>query len=138
LQALGPYIDAVSANAVWLLLFSVLSLIVGSFLGAWFVARLPADYFCAHKRQRLARDHLAIRLVLFVLKNIVGMLLMFAGLVMLFTPGQGLLTLLAGLMLTDFPGKYALERRLARRRGVMKALNWLRAKRGEAPFITPP
>ncbi len=38
-------------------------------------------------------------------RNLYGGLLIIAGVIMLFTPGQGLLTLLAGFLLLDFPGK---------------------------------
>ena len=56
---------------------------------------------------------------------------------MLVTPGQGVLTILAGLLLMNFPGKYRLERWLVMRPGVMRALNWLRARRGQTPFEIP-
>ncbi len=136
-EAFQALIDLLAANALRLFLVSFVSLVAGSVLGAWFLAQLPADYFCSAERQRLAGGHWVIRMILLLFKNALGLLLMVAGFIMLFTPGQGVLTLLAGLMLTDFPGKYALERRLARRRSVMRALNWLRAKRGVEPFQKP-
>jgi len=76
-------------------------------------------------------------LVLGLLKNLLGALLVVMGLVMLVTPGQGLLTLLAGLLLMNFPGKYRMERWLVLRPGVMRALNWLRQRQGHAPFDRP-
>jgi hypothetical protein len=57
---------------------------------------------------------------------------------MLVTPGQGILTLLIGLMLMNFPGKYHVERWLVMRPGVMRGMNWLRARRGQALFDVPP
>jgi uncharacterized membrane protein YqjE len=127
--------------AVWLLVFSVVSLVVASVLATWFVAQLPVDYFLPEHRHRLRdRDrveHWAIRIFLFVVKNTVGIALMLAGFAMLFTPGQGLLTLLAGVLLTNFPGKYRLERTLARQPKVLAVLNWLRSRRGQAPFRRP-
>jgi hypothetical protein len=53
---------------------------------------------------------------------------------MLVLPGQGLLTILIGLLLLDFPGKRALERRLLRRPGLRAFLDRMRVKRGRAPF----
>jgi len=53
------------------------------------------------------------------------------------TPGQGLLTLLVGLLLMNFPGKYQLERWLVGRPGVLGALNWLRRRGGHEPFEPP-
>ena len=45
-------------------------------------------------------------------------------------PGQGLLTILIGLILLDFPGKRGLERRLVSRPSVLAAINRLRARFG--------
>ncbi len=123
--------------AVWLAVFSILSLLVASVLSAWFVAQLPVEYFLPEHRHRDRGEHWAVRLTLLIVKNVIGIALMMAGFVMLFTPGQGLLTLLAGLLLTNFPGKYRLERKLAHQPQVMSVLNWLRAQRGQKPFIRP-
>ena len=78
-----------------------------------------------------------IALLLGALKNLIGALLLVLGVIMLFVPGQGLLTMLIGLMLMNFPGKYRLERWLVRRSGVLNSLNWLRRRRGRAPFKAP-
>jgi len=52
-------------------------------------------------------------------------------------PGQGVLTILVGLFLVDFPRRQQLERALARRAGVLPALNRLRARFGRAPLRPP-
>ena len=52
-------------------------------------------------------------------------------------PGQGILTILMGVMLVDFPGKHAAERWLLTRRGVLTAINALRGKLGKPPLLTP-
>ncbi len=72
-----------------------------------------------------------------VLKNLLGVALVGAGIVMLVLPGQGILTILIGVMLMDFPGKYALEKRLVSRPTVMRSLNWMRAKANRPPFLEP-
>lgn len=130
-------VEFLAEYAFWLAALSVISLVVASVLGTWFVARLPADYFVFTERHPPEGNHWLVRLILVVVKNAVGAVLIAAGVLMLFTPGQGLLTLIAGLLLANFPGKYALERWLARRSSVMRALNWLRARRGQPPFVTP-
>ncbi len=56
---------------------------------------------------------------------------------MLVLPGQGILTLLLGIALTDVPGKWKLMRILARRPNVMKALNWMRERAGQPPLLPP-
>lgn len=105
----------------------------------WVVARLPQDYFSRPRRYswRLSPNAPVLALLLGLLKNLLGALLVLLGLVMLVTPGQGLLTLLAGLLLMNFPGKYQLERWLVMRPGVMRGLNWLRARQREEPFDLP-
>jgi hypothetical protein len=105
----------------------------------WVVARLPHDYFNQSHRAvwRYRGDEPWFALLLGGLKNLVGAVLVLLGLIMLVTPGQGLLTLLVGLLLMNFPGKYQLERWLVGRRGVLSALNWLRARRGHQPFDPP-
>jgi hypothetical protein len=48
-------------------------------------------------------------------------------------PGQGVLTMIIGLTLVDFPGKRSLEERILRRPWVLHAINRLRAR-----FARPP
>ena len=83
------------------------------------------------------RHRTAANLLLVILKNSLGLVLALLGVVMLFTPGQGLLTLLAGLALMNFPGKYRLERRLALSPGVLKGINWMRERRNYPPMEAP-
>jgi len=68
------------------------------------------------------------------LKNLLGYLLILFGIAMLVTPGQGLLTVIIGLMLIDFPMKYRLERWLAGRKNVLNAMNWLRQRAHKKPL----
>lgn len=105
----------------------------------WVVSRLPSDYFNQPTRSvwRNYADFPRSVLLLGALKNLVGVLLVLLGVIMLFVPGQGLLTLLVGLLLMNFPGKYRFERWLVRRRGVLNALNWLRRRSGRPPLDSP-
>ena len=72
-----------------------------------------------------------------VLKNLLGILLILAGLVMLVLPGQGAITILIGLALTNFPGKYAIEHRIVCQPAVAKTLNRIRELGGAPPFEMP-
>ena len=126
----------------WLLWASALSLlaIVAAIVGVpWVVTRLPHDYFSRAHRQswRKTKREPWFAVFLGLLKNLLGGLLVALGLVMLVTPGQGLLTLLAGLLLMNFPGKYRLDCWVVLRPGVLRALNWLRGRSGLAPFERP-
>ena len=105
----------------------------------WIVTRLPPEYFSRQRREtwRSEFQRPLPALVLVLVKNALGFVLALLGLVMLLTPGQGVLTLLVGLMLMNFPGKYRLERWLVQRAGVLRGLNWLRRRRGQVPFAPP-
>ena len=101
------------------------------------VCRLPQDYFTSPRRHRL-RDRVGFGYVILnLLRNALGGVLVALGLLMLVTPGQGLVTLLTGLLIMNFPGKYRLERALVARRGVARTINWLRHRRGLPPFDPP-
>lgn len=45
-------------------------------------------------------------------KNAAGICLIIIGCILIFTPGPGLFTIIAGLYITDFPGKSVLVNRL--------------------------
>lgn len=104
------------------------------------VTRLPADYFVrpARREWRESLGQHAAALFFGVLKNLSGVVLVVLGVIMLVTPGQGLLTLLVGLLLMNFPGKDRFERWLVLRPGVLPALNWLRRRQGLKEFARPP
>lgn len=105
----------------------------------WLVTRLPADYFGHRRRESWRRSAAGPLPVLLIglLKNLLGAVLVALGVVMLVTPGQGVLTILIGLLLMNFPGKYRLERWLVTRPGVLRRLNGLRERRGRPPFFVP-
>ena len=102
----------------------------------WLVAKIPADYFSHDRRTPAAwkQAHPMTRIILLVLKNVLGWTLVAGGILMLFLPGQGLLTLAMGLILMDYPGKYHLERRIVALPFILKGMNWLRRKRHAPPL----
>lgn len=63
-------------------------------------------------------------------RNLLGWLLVLAGFIMLFTPGQGLLTMLAGLALADWPGRLRFFEWLRRWRHYRSAEAWVERKFG--------
>ena len=103
------------------------------------VARIPADYFVRDRTEQPEQTNKSIVrfLVSRVLRNALGLLFIVAGIVMLFTPGQGLLSILVGVTLTDFPGKVRLGRRLVQQPAVFKAISWIRKKSNVAPLQMP-
>ena len=113
---------------------------IGSIVAVpWLIARLNRDFFIRH-RQRVEerrRHHPALVVFFSVIRNLAGLLLLAAGIAMLVLPGQGVLTMLIGLSLMDFPGKHWLLERAVANRKVQHALNWLRRKEGKEEFIFP-
>ena len=123
----------------WVSAASVALLLVSPVVAIWFVSRLPRNYFIQQHRRPLGSwdGYPAIRMALLVGKSILGAVLVLVGLIMLVAPGQGLLTIVVGLMLLEFPGKFRAERWLATRRGVWRSLNWLRKKAGKSQLQSP-
>ncbi|MFL3655072.1 MAG: PGPGW domain-containing protein [Halioglobus sp.] len=124
---------------LWASGLSLLALIATVFGVPWVVTRLPKDYFARTERVvwRTSFDAPVLSLIISMLKNVLGLVLVILGLIMLVTPGQGIVTLLIGLLLMNFPGKYHLERWLIMRPGVLRGLNWLRRRQGQLPFDQP-
>jgi len=117
--------------AVWLAA-TVATLAVAALI----IVRLPPTYFAeddAHHAARVApwRSPRALA------QNLFGFVLVIVGLVMSIPgiPGQGLLTVLIGLMLLDFPGRRRLEKALARRPSILATMNRIRARFGHPPLL---
>jgi len=138
-QAMQVVFDFFTEYAVWVFIISLLSFIIGLISMPMLVARIPVDYFSHHKRRRIASSshHPLIQLVMTGLKNLLGAILLLAGFVMLFTPGQGLLSILFGLMIMNYPGKYWLESWIINRPLVFSTVNSLREKQGQPPLLAP-
>jgi hypothetical protein len=105
----------------------------------WTIVRLPRDYFAKEHRRPLDswKERPVLRYALLAGKNVLGAVFVFAGLLMLIVPGQGLLTIVGGLVLMDFPGKFELERWLVQRPTVWRSINWLRRRAGSEPLKRP-
>ena len=123
----------------WLGSISLLTLVISFVALPIIVSRMRADYFLPDRDEdrSFAHQHPAIRWTGLILKNLLGGILFIAGILMLGLPGQGILTILMGLMLLDFPGKQRLELWLVRLPAVERALNWIRKKNDRPPLEIP-
>jgi hypothetical protein len=72
--------------------------------------------------------------IILVIKNVIGYSLVLGGIMMLVLPGQGLFTIIIGLMLSNYPGKYSIERKFIAIPSVLKSINWLRKKSNKPPL----
>ena len=115
-------------------LFSLACCVASMLVAAWAVRRLPVDYLscpavCRQPAEQAQRRKL--------LRNALGLVLLVLGLLMLLLPGQGLLTVVAALVLMDFRCKQRFERWLLLRPGVFAAINRFRLRSGQPPLRAP-
>jgi hypothetical protein len=122
---------------VGVLLFLVtftISLAIVSFI----LVKIPNDYFRKGTARELWSDKpRVIRFLAVLAKNLLGLLLVALGIVMSVpgVPGQGILTILLGIMLLDFPGKRDLEYRLVSQPRVLNSINKLRHRFGKDSLV---
>jgi len=124
---------------LWLFAFSIAGFIASLIAIPFILVKLPPDYFDERRpRTWMENHHPVLRLTGRLFKNAIGVVLLLAGIAMLFLPGQGVLTILIGISMVDFPGKRGLERRLVSQPTVLQTINKLRAKFGHPPLTLKP
>jgi archaellum biogenesis protein FlaJ (TadC family) len=113
-----------------------LSLVGSILLVVWVLARLPEDYLLSTRVVPVSTRPPLARWAIAVLRNAAGVVLVAAGLVMSVpgVPGQGVLTIVVGLLLIDLPLIRRLERRLMQRRRMLRSINGIRARLGKKPL----
>ena len=106
-------------------------------LVSFILVKIPADYFKkTHKTQFWVGPNPALHAAKMIGKNILGVFLVVLGIILSIpgVPGQGLLTILLGVVLVDFPGKRRLERKLLSRQEIVKTIDRLRKKFNKPPL----
>lgn len=139
MSALLSWFSSHEQILLWLGLGSVLTFIASLIAIPYLVVQIPADYFAqpGERADRWRDAHPALRTLILIIKNTLGAILLLAGLAMLVLPGQGIITVLIGLLLMNFPGKRRLERWIVSRPRVLHAMNWIRARAKHAPLLPP-
>lgn len=132
-----------SDNQVVLTWLSVVSLLtfVGSLLALpWFVGVIPEDYFLHNRtiKSTSKQRNKTVHLLLLIGRNLLGCTLLLGGILMLFLPGQGLITIAISMLLLDYPGKKKLELRIISYPSILNGINWLRAKGNHPPLRFDP
>ena len=111
---------------------SIFILIISVFMMVLIISFLPEDYFKSENRNLISSvqnsRYPLLKLLVLNTKNFFGVLLLFSGILMLVLPGQGILTIITGLVFMDYPGKYKFERKLLRQKGVINSINWIRSR----------
>lgn len=115
-------------------LLFVVSFAISLSVVSFILVKIPPDYFKEDRSNAFwSARHPAIRVMGIVGKNLLGVLLVVLGIVMSIpgVPGQGILTILLGIMLLDFPGRQELERKIVSQPRVLRSINKLRHRFGK-------
>jgi hypothetical protein len=130
-----PWLDA--KVLAWLGAASLLMFLIGIVAVPIVLARIPADYYVRPERAMRRTQRSPLGRLGFVVRNLLGGLLVLLGILLLVLPGQGILTVALGFMLLDFPGRVKLERRIIARPRVLAAINALRRRARRPPLEIP-
>nr|ALS89181.1 uncharacterized protein family (UPF0104) [uncultured bacterium] len=115
----------------------VISLVISFAAIGLVMVKVPPHYFSSrHDRDFLPDSPWLVRWGATIAKNIAGVLLILLGIILSLpgVPGQGILTILLGLIFLDIPGKRPLEARIIKRPAVLSAINKLRARYDKPPL----
>jgi len=134
LDFLTSWLSQHSTSVVVLGILSVALLITTLMATPWLLAKLPDDYFARPPKHIVYSPG---RMIFSTLKTLVGFAIICIGFVMMLTPGPGLVFLVLGLALCEFPGKHQLLIKFIDQPQVFSALNWIRKKADKPPFISP-
>ncbi len=128
------------AGWAWAAVITVV-LAVGSVVlaGVVVVSWAPNRFKIDGNEAFLKGGHPVLRFLGLAGKNVAGVLLILLGVIMSLpgVPGQGVLVILIGLTLVDFPGKRRLELWFIRRPTLLTAINRLRARFHRAALDLP-
>ena len=113
--------------SLFVFLFSLLSI-------KWLVSLIPEDYFIHKKDSKIKTSNIFILYIILIFKNLIGYSLILGGIMMLVLPGQGLFTIIIGLMMSNYPGKYSIEKKFIAIPTILKSINWLRRKSNKPPI----
>lgn len=129
-------IGFIHEHKVLLLWLAIIGFIGSLIVIPWILIKIPSDYFLADKRKKYPWGNCSpiIRLTLNILKNMIGFVLILSGIIMLFIPGQGAITILGGIILMDFPYKYNILRRIIKHPKILSSINALRTKAEQTPL----
>ena len=111
LNSILDYIYGYKNIIIWLGSLSVFIFLFSLIGIKWLIALIPNDYFLIKKESKIKSSNPYLWLLIVIFKNLIGYSLIIGGIMMLVLPGQGLFTIMIGLMLSNYPGKYALEKR---------------------------
>ena len=119
---------------IWLGLISMVIFFFSLLSIKWLVGMIPEDYFIRNGASKTKSNNPVLWYFVLIFKNLFGYTLIFGGIMMLILPGQGLFTIIIGLLLSNYPGKYKIEKKVIAIPSVLRSINWLRKKTNKPPI----
>lgn len=138
MESLSQFVTSISLRSlaigvgIFLVTFAV-NLALVSFI----LVKIPADYFQKKHNKFLQHQAYAVRVLAIIGKNLLGLILVVVGILLSLpgVPGQGVLTILLGVMLLDFPGRRRFERWIVSSPKVFNTVNKLRKRFDKPPLV---
>ncbi len=126
---------------VWILVVAA-TVAISNAAVLFMLVKMPARYFCGAEAEESGwKDrHVVLRWVILIAKNLAGSVLILLGVLLSLpgVPGPGVVLVLIGVTLLNFPGKRRLERRMIGIPGVFRIINALRERFGQPPLLLDP
>lgn len=139
IKLLSEYLPAFTwGNLLIGALIFVASFLINLGIVSLILVKLPANHFSKNRKTKFwAGPRPALHAAKVIGKNILGVFLVALGVVLSLpgVPGQGLLTILLGIMLLDFPGRDRLEQKLLSKPSIVNTINRLRQRFGKPPLV---
>jgi len=136
LKDLLQFMETHNELIIWVSSISF-ALFVGTLISIPFIiVKLPSDYFIKDKNlaRRFCQNKPLLGVIIIGFKNIFGLIFLLMGFIMLFIPGQGILTMLIGYSMLDFLNKRKLIYKIARRPSIYNFINKTRKKYDKEPI----
>ncbi len=130
------FLDNYGSIITWLGIVSTVTFFLSLLIIPWIICKLKNDFFLhLHEHKKMEDQHPVIFILLRILRYSFGAILLLSGILMIFLPGQGLLTIILGISLLDFPGKQKAFDGILHLHPVQNGLNWIREKGAKSPFL---
>ena len=134
LNNLLEYTNTYKSFIFWISLVSLTIFIISILSIRWLVLLIPENYFKEKKNSILKEKYFFYWVAFKFIKNSLGYLLIIGGILMLVLPGQGILTIFVGMILSDYPGKYHIEKKIIQSSIILRTINSIRKKSGKKPL----
>ena len=134
LNNLLEYTNTYKNFIFWISLISLTIFIISILSIRWLVLLIPENYFKEKKNSILKEKYFFYWVAFKFIKNSLGYLLIIGGILMLVLPGQGILTIFVGMILSDYPGKYHIEKKIIQSSIILRTINSIRKKSGKKPL----